>query len=90
MSVEPQYRIEFIPSAFKSLQALGSKLRSRIAAAIEDLSAEPRPPGHQKLKGRKDQYRIRSGKYRVIYKIDDRLLLISVLSIEHRRNAYRK
>ncbi len=90
MSVGPQYRIEFVPSAFKSLGALARDLQTRIAAAIENLRTDPRPPGHQKLKGRDDQYRIRIGQYRVIYNIEDDVLVILVLAIAHRRDVYRK
>jgi mRNA interferase RelE/StbE len=55
---------------------------------IEALSANPRPTGSKKLRGAKDLWRIRSGKYRAVYSIDDTRRQIAILRIAHRREVY--
>jgi mRNA interferase RelE/StbE len=90
MAIGPEYQISFSRPAAKALEDLSEELRRRIAPAIEALRAEPRPRGSEKLKGRKDQYRIRVGDFRIVYAIEDDRLIILVLQIGHRRDIYRK
>jgi mRNA interferase RelE/StbE len=52
-----------------------------------ELELDPRPLGCKKLKGR-DAYRIRIGDYRVIYEINDGRLIVTVVTIGHRREVY--
>jgi mRNA interferase RelE/StbE len=52
-----------------------------------ELEQDPRPPGCKKLKGR-DAWRIRIGDYRVIYEINDGHLIVTVITIGHRREVY--
>ena len=42
----------------------------------------------KKLKGRDDEYRIRIGDYRVIYTVEDRVLLVIVVQVGLRSNVY--
>jgi mRNA interferase RelE/StbE len=83
------YRIEFRPAAMRELAKLETSTRRRIAAALESLATSPRPPGVEKLKGHDHRYRVRCGDYRIIYEIEDRVLIILVLRIGHRRQVYR-
>ncbi|WP_419183621.1 type II toxin-antitoxin system RelE family toxin [Scytonema hofmannii] len=48
---------------------------------------EPRPNGVKKLEN--DLYRIRVGDYRVIYQIQDNILLVNIVKVSHRSKAYR-
>ena len=50
---------------------------------------EPRPRGVEKLAGQQQRYRLRQGRYRIIYEIQDEELIIVVVKIGHRRNVYR-
>ena len=52
------------------------------------LAENPRPHGCKKLQGRKDQWRIRVGDYRVVYTIDDAKLLVEVTRVRHRDEVY--
>jgi mRNA interferase RelE/StbE len=83
------YRIEFRPAAMRELAKLEASTRRRIAATLESLGENPRSPGVEKLKGRDHRYRVRCGDYRIIYEIEDRVLIILVLRIGHRRQVYR-
>jgi mRNA interferase RelE/StbE len=85
--VAKPYRIEFRPSAAKTLAALPRPIQQRIAARIEGLKTDPRPPGSKKLKG-SSYYRVRVGDYRVIYEVHDDLLLVIIVRIGHRKDVY--
>lgn len=62
----------------------------RIVARLRTLESEPRPHGAEKLAGGHDgRLRIRLGDYRVIYRVDDRVLLVLIVAIGHRREVYR-
>ena len=60
----------------------------RIDSAIISLAANPYPPGYKKLIGYDNQYRIRVGNYRILYEIKGNELLIIVLKVVHRKDAY--
>ena len=82
------YEIQFKTSAAKEFRKLPIEIKTRLQKAMNALQIEPRPPGMKKLAGEDDLYRIRVGDYRVIYKIDDAVLLITVMRIRHRREVY--
>ena len=89
MSIEEMaYRIEVTPRALKDLRALPKKERQRIAEQIDALKTDPRPTGCKKLKGREDFYRIRVGDYRVVYQIEDEVLLILIVRVGDRKEIY--
>ena len=86
----PTYKVELAPHALRSLRKLERPLQVRIAHAIDSLAADPRPHGAVKLSGEDDLYRIRTGDYRIIYSVVDRVLTVLVIAIGHRRDVYRR
>lgn len=84
-----RYRIELRPAALRSLRKLDPQIRRRVQGAIALLADDPRPPATRKLKGR-DAFRVRVGDYRVIYTIEDEVLLIVVVTLGHRRDVYER
>jgi mRNA interferase RelE/StbE len=70
------------------LEALPDDLLPRVLQKMETLRDSPRPAGCKKLKGYKDQWRVRVGAWRVVYVIDDTAKLISITRIAHRREVY--
>lgn len=72
----------------KQLNNLPHKIRSRLLDEIQLLEDNPRPDGVKKLKGYENTYRIRVGNYRLIYEIEDRKMIVLVLSSIHRKDAY--
>ena len=82
------YRLAIKPSAGKELERLEDTTLRRIDAAILKLAENPRPQGSKKLTG-VPLYRLRIGTYRVIYEVDDLKSLITIVTIAHRREAYR-
>jgi len=85
------YKIEIATKLEKTLKKIPSKEKERIIEKINDLAHDPRPEACKKLQGnrRPPLYRIRSGKYRIVYKIEDEVLLILVVEIGHRKDIYR-
>jgi mRNA interferase RelE/StbE len=83
------YRIEFRPAAFADLASLDRTAREKIVVKIDGLTKEPRPQGVEQLKGGNKRYRIRVGAHRVVYDIEDDVLLVLVVRIGHRREVYR-
>jgi mRNA interferase RelE/StbE len=79
------YSVELKPPARKELEALPDNALSRVVRRIDSLGDVPRPAGCKKLKGYKDQWRVRVRDYRVVYIIDDAAKLVSVTRIAHRR-----
>jgi len=84
-----KYRIEILPSAAKELKELPGKTQKHIVKKILSLGAEPCPQGAKKLKGSPKLYRIRIGKYRVVYKLYRQKITILILRIRQRKDAYR-
>jgi mRNA interferase RelE/StbE len=84
----PSYSIIIRSSAQKELDALSDEWFARIDRKIAALAATPRPAGCAKLRGYRDQWRIRVGDYRVLYIIDDADREVSILRVAHRREAY--
>ena len=82
------YRIDFRPAALRELRKVDRSMQPRIQGVIALLAQDPRPPASRPLRGR-DGYRLRVGDYRILYKIDDGVLLIVVVTIGHRRDVYR-
>jgi mRNA interferase RelE/StbE len=68
---------------------LPQRIRRRVVEALEELRTDPRPQGAVKLAGEDQLWRIRVGEYRVVYEIGDEELLILVLRVAHRKDAYK-
>ena len=82
------YNIKIIPSARKSLDSLEKRSFIQLKDRILALASNPRP--HSCIKLTADEgYRVRSGDYRVLYRIDDRRKMVYVYRVKHRKEAYR-
>ena len=84
-----RYSVQFASSSARDFRRLPLDIRRKITSAVDDLSANPRPPGVRKIQGYERHYRIRVGQYRVIYEIDDSARMVSVNHIDHRSAVYR-
>jgi mRNA interferase RelE/StbE len=83
------YRLGIKPSAQKDLDRLRGETWQRVLDAIQALRTDTRPPGHTRVKGPGDGYRIRIGDYRAIYDIDGGAQILTILRVKHRRDVYR-
>ncbi len=84
-----QYQIIILPAAQKSLSKLPKRLQLRIQGVITTLANNPLPPVARKLVGR-DIYRLRVSDYRIVYSVHNNILTVTIISIGHRREIYRK
>lgn len=82
------YKIKISDDAEKQIGKLNPRMGTRIRDAIRKLAPNPRASGTIKLKGR-EEWRIRVGDFRVIYTIHDDTVLVFVVKVAHRGDAYR-
>ena len=83
------YKIVISKNAVKDMAHLPTKVTIQIGNAIDKLADNPRPTGCKKLKGEKEyMWRIRVGDYRVLYTIEEKIKVVDVRKIGHRKNIY--
>jgi len=83
------YEIEISRTAERQLRKLAEEDQLRVVRAVMALANQPRPRGARKLTGFDDVFRIRVGRWRVLYTVSDTRLVILVLKIGHRKDVYR-
>ena len=84
-----RYRVEVSPGADKQLAKVKDRvLKARLMRAIFDLGNDPRPPGCLKLVGETDQWRVRVGDWRIVYRIEDGRLVVVVVRVAPRGGVY--
>jgi len=81
------YSLRFKRSVAKDLREIPNEDVQRILKRIESLAEDPRPRGCEKLTDQ-ERYRIRQGRYRVLYEIQDDVLLVVVVKVAKRSEAY--
>jgi mRNA interferase RelE/StbE len=83
-----EYKIFFKVAVEKDLKPIPQREIKKILQKIDSLTANPRPQGSEKLTGQ-ERYRVRQGRYRILYSIQDNELTIWVVKISHRKDVYR-
>lgn len=83
-----RYAVELRPAAARALRKVDPQDVPRLRGAIALLAEDPRPPGAKVLQGRPG-YRVRVGRYRIIYTIDDGILLVVVVTLGQRQDVYK-
>ena len=76
-------------SAERQFWKLTNDWQGRVGQAVQALATDPFPRGCRKLTGYDDVFRIRVGRYRILYSVSSSTLIIIVLKIGHRRDVYR-
>ena len=85
-----EYSVLIKTSAAKEVETIGAKAdRQRIISRVRSLGTNPRPQGSEKLAGYGDRYRVRQGKYRIIYLVDDQRREVTIFKVGHRKDVYR-
>ena len=82
------YKVFFRKSVEKDFSIIPKKDLRKILQRIDMLADDPRPSGCEKLTGQ-ERYRIRQGKYRIVYSIQDNKLTIWIVKVGHRSIIYR-
>ena len=84
----PQFTITWTPSARRQLEKLPPDVQRLVATAVDMLSVNQRPPSSARLRN-SPNLRVRVRDYRIIYEINDRVLIVKVILVGHRREVYR-
>jgi len=83
------YKVLIKNSALKEIQQIPKTFRIKIIETIDSLANSPRPSGVKKLENFNNSYRVRVGQYRIIYKIEDRQLIVEIVKVGNRKEVYR-
>jgi mRNA interferase RelE/StbE len=82
------YKVYFRESVEKDFSVVPKKDLKRILRRIEALAENPRPSGCEKLTGQ-ERYRVRQGRYRIAYSVQDEVLTVWIVKVGHRKDVYR-
>jgi mRNA interferase RelE/StbE len=82
------YAIYFRKSIEQDFRTIPKQDLQRIIRLITTLADNPRPPGCEKLTGQ-ERYRLRPGRYRIVYSAQDSELTVWVVKVGHRKDVYR-
>ena len=85
------YEVLFQKSAYKEYKALPKQIKKRVDQVLEILSIDPLSEvlKYKRIRGKENHYRIRVGEYRIIYSPQERVLIVRVIRIGHRKDVYR-
>jgi len=82
------YSLVFKASVQKDFEGIPKKDLRKILSCIKSLAGEPRPHGCEKLTGQ-NRYRVRQGRYRIVYAVQDEERIVIVVKVGHRKDIYR-
>ena len=82
------YNVYFKKSVWKDFESIPKNDLKKIMKLIESLGKDPRPSGCRKLSGQ-ERYRLRQGRYRIIYSIHNDELTVWIVKVRHRKDIYR-
>ncbi|MCX5993759.1 MAG: type II toxin-antitoxin system RelE/ParE family toxin [Chloroflexi bacterium] len=82
------YEVYFKESVEKDFRVIPKNYLKKILQRIESLAAEPRLSGCEKLTGQ-ERYRLRQGRYRIVYSIQDKKLTVWIVKVGQRKDIYR-
>ncbi len=84
------HEVEISRTAEKRLRKLPRDVQERIVRRMLLLAEDPFPQGAKKLTGYDDVYRVRVGRYRILYSVSRRRLVIIILKVGQRKDIYRR
>jgi len=82
------YKVYFRESVEKDFAVIPKSDLKKILQRIRTLAKDPRPSGCEKLTGQ-ERYRVRQGRYRIVYSIQDKDLTVWVVEVGHRKDIFR-
>ena len=83
------YQVKVADDAAKFIRKQDKHIQRQILSNIMTLAENPHPPGSKKLKGYENLFRIPSGNYRIVYTIREKILIVFVVRVAHRKDIYR-
>ena len=82
------YKVRIAQVAADFIRAQSRKIQRQILDKISFLAKDPYNRG-ERIKSTPDMFKIRSGNYRIAYKVEKGRLLILVVRVGHRQDFYR-
>lgn len=84
------YKVILEKRVKKDLKPVPNKDRVRIFDRIYSLAKDPYPKGYTKLENYKPTtFRVRRGKYRILYRVNEGVIEIRVVAVGHRSGIYK-
>ncbi|KAA6336446.1 Toxin RelG [termite gut metagenome] len=83
------HKVIITTPAQKEMRKIPTDYYRAIVKHVFELAENPRPFGCIKLSGFENSYRIRVGMYRIIYTIEDEILTVEVVKVDHRNSVYK-
>jgi mRNA interferase RelE/StbE len=84
------YRVELTPKALKQVAKLDRVMRLRIEKFLKQVLDRENPRTQGRALVGESFWRYRVGDYRLLASIEDNVLLVLVVDVEHRRSIYRR
>ena len=84
------YQVQIDRAAVKFIKNQVPKIKRQLFNKIKSLEVNPRPGNIEPIKGTKGLFRIRTGNYRIVYKILDKKLLVLVARVNDRKDVYKR
>ncbi len=88
MNEPHSYRVLIESPAWRQINRLSEEVQNKLFDKIYTLELEPRPSGGKKLRGKTQFYRLRVGDYRIIYDVQDGILVVVVVEVGDRKDVY--
>jgi mRNA interferase RelE/StbE len=82
-----EYSLFLLPRVQKDMDRFGHKVLRQLLERVKSLACDPRPPGSLKLTA-DEGYRLRSGDYRILYRIDEEKKAVYIYRVKDRKDAY--
>lgn len=85
------YNVNFSKRAIKYILKQDKSTQNRLYDASDKLKVNPKNQyGVVKLEGYDDLYRLRMGKFRIVYEVKDNILTVHVIDIDSRGDIYKR
>jgi mRNA interferase RelE/StbE len=82
------YKVEFLEEAAKDWLGLDESIRKKLSNAVDRLQTAPEEYGKQLGRPLNRLRRIRSGDYRIVYRVNKKTKVVEIAVICHRSKVY--
>ena len=83
------YKVIFKRSVLKDMKKIPKHIRRDVWDLVDELKHGPHPRGSKKIHGYEHSYRVRIGRYRVVYEVKKSVCVITVIKVGHRKDVYK-
>ena len=82
------YEVIFTHRSAKFIEALPRGHKQKLREIVENMGSNPFSYPYRKIRGETNLYRIRLGKFRMLYEIDEKEKLVVILKVDKREKVY--